>query len=142
MSRSGPILVIEDDTDDQELLEQAFRELEVPNPRVYFTNCPDAIAYLLKMESQPFLIFSDMNLPGMNGAELKRMINGNETLKRKAIPFVFFTTTADRDAVNEAYKEMSQGFFEKPHDMTRIKKLIGMIVQYWKACKHPNSEWV
>ncbi|RYY97375.1 MAG: response regulator [Chitinophagaceae bacterium] len=141
MSRSGPILVIEDDEDDREIVESIFRELNVPNERVYCANSPDAVAWLLKAETPPFLILSDMNLPGMNGAQLKQLVNGVEALRKKAIPFIFLTTTAERTAVEEAYEEMSQGFFEKPTTMDGFRDLLRMIVAYWKACKHPNSGW-
>jgi len=139
MSRSGKIVVIEDDKDDQELMVQAIKEINVPNELMFFDSCPEALDFLIKTNDSIFLILSDMNLPKMTGAELKEIINCNEYLKRKAVPFVFLTTTADEAAVEKAYEDMSQGFFVKPADFGALKEILQMIITYWKYCKHPNA---
>jgi hypothetical protein len=33
-----------------------------------------------------------------------------------------------------------QGFFKKGDDYEQIKKDIRLILDYWSACKHPNSD--
>jgi CheY-like chemotaxis protein len=140
MSSSGPIVIIEDDPDDQVILKEAFSSLGVKNHQKYFTTCMDALQYLMTTWEQPFLILSDVNLPGMDGTELRRKVNENEYLRKKSIPFVFFTTTASKAAVNEAYDLMVQGYFEKPGTMEDIRKTLQLIIEYWMFCKHPNSD--
>src|SRR4051812_2296619 len=103
-NRIGPILIIEDDIDDQENLKEVFLGLNVINELRFFTNCYDAYQYLETTTDKPFLIFSDINLPGMSGAELKRKINANTYIRRKSIPFVFLTTTSSHNAVMDAYE--------------------------------------
>ena len=38
MNKGGPIIVIEDDIDDQEILSEVFKELKYPNPILFFDN--------------------------------------------------------------------------------------------------------
>ena len=137
-TRIGPIILIDDDADDQELMKEVFQSLKVPNEIKVFSNCMDAYKYLETTSDKPFVIFSDMNLPQMSGAELKKKINGNKMMLRKSIPFVFLTTSSAHTAVLDAYESLSQGFFTKPNNIESLKHMIDMILSYWKIARHPN----
>ena len=137
-TRIGPIVIIEDDADDQEGLREVFQALNVPNELKFFNNCSDAYRYLETTRDKPFLIFSDINLPGMSGAELKKKINVNASIRRKSIPFVFLTTTSNHYAVLDAYESLAQGFFTKPNNSESLKQMIEMILNYWKISRHPD----
>ena len=138
--KSGPIIIVEDDIDDKELLESVFHDLKIPNRLNWFRKSGEAFTYLKTTGDQPFLIFSDVNLPVENGIEFKRRIDADPHLRQKRIPFVFYSTSADQRTVNTAYTEMTvQGFFQKENRYEEIKKCIDLIVKYWKMCRHPNS---
>lgn len=140
MSKSGPIIILEDDSDDQGILEDVLRDLNVKNKLVWFTIADEAFRYLKSTPEQPFIIFSDVNLPGQNGIEFKKKIDNDHQLRKKSIPFVFYSTSVDQGIVNEAYTKMTvQGFFQKKHLYDEIKKHIKLIIEYWQVCKHPNS---
>jgi len=89
MLRKGPIVIIEDDPDDQEILKEVFDEPQVMNQLKFCKNCPDSLTFLKTTQEQPFLIISDVNLPVTSGIEMRKKINENEHLKKKSIPFVF-----------------------------------------------------
>jgi CheY-like chemotaxis protein len=139
MPKSGPIIIIEDDADDQELLKEVLRELQIPNLPRFFDSCINAFNYLLTTIEKPFLIISDINLPAMTGLELCQMIFENRALKMKSIPFVFLTTSSDQNMVTQAYQMFVQGFFVKPTSIQELKHTIRMIVDYWKVCKQPYT---
>ncbi|WP_018614056.1 response regulator [Segetibacter koreensis] len=140
MARSGPIIIIEDDYDDQEIIHDILKELEVPNNIIFFTNGSDGLKYLKTTNEQPFLIICDVNLPGINGLEFKKQIDNDSYLRQKSIPFVFLTTSASRDAVNKAFTEMIvQGFFEKSSSLSELKQMLKTIIEYWKISKNPNT---
>ena len=80
MSKQGPILIIEDDRDDQHLLTEVFTTLNIKNELKFFENGNTALHYLQTTLDQPFIILSDVNLPGMSGPELKRSINEDDYL--------------------------------------------------------------
>lgn len=96
--------------------------------------------YLKLTTEHPFVIFCDVNLPGQNGIEFKKNLDADPYLRKKSIPFIFYSTSADARSVNEAYTKMTiQGFFQKKDDYNDIKNDIRIILDYWKVCKHPNS---
>ena len=138
MSKQGPILIIEDDRDDQHLLTEVFTTLNIKNELKFFENGNTALHYLQTTLDQPFIILSDVNLPGMSGPELKRSINEDDYLRRKSIPFVFLTTTAEPRAVEEAYDLLVQGYFQKANKMDNLTAMVKMIVDYWMNCKSPK----
>src|ERR1700712_2213666 len=100
--KSGPIIIIEDDADDKNILEEILKELNVHNQLIWFNNCKDAHHYLKTTSQQPFIIFSDVNLPGQKGIDFKKQIDADPDLRKRSIPFVFYSTSVDRLTVNEA----------------------------------------
>ena len=138
--KAGPIVLVEDDIDDQEIFRDVISEIGVSNELRIFNNCIDAFNYLLETTEQPFIIFCDVNLPLLNGIEFKRKIDANDYLRKKSIPFVFYSTTVNQETVNEAYTKMTiQGFFRKKESFSEIKSNINTILEYWKECSHPNT---
>lgn len=138
MNKSGPVIVIEDDEDDLELLTEVFKELNYPNPVKFFVNGVDAFEYLERTDERPFLILSDINLPKLSGYELRDKIHNNEDLKLKCIPYLFFTTAIDQRSVIDAYSKSIQGFFTKPSTTAELTRIIRNIMEYWKDCHSPN----
>lgn len=140
MSYQGPIVVIENDKDDQEIFRDAVSDLGVTNPLLFFDRGSDAYQFLLETTEKPLVIISDINLPGQGGVELKRQIDEEPYLREKSIPFIFLSTFIDKRIVSIAYKELTiQGFFRKSSHYEEYRNVIKMIIEYWKVCQHPNS---
>ena len=137
--KSGPIIVIEDDMDDQEFLKQAFEKLDYPNKVIFFSDGYLALEYIESKDVQPFLILSDINMPKINGLELKRKIHNNEELMVRCIPYLFFTTGTNRKAVFDAYSMSAQGFFIKPSSHGDLTETIRKIMEYWMECYSPSQ---
>lgn len=139
MTSKAPIVVIEDDEDDQLFIQQALTSLAIVNPVVFFSNGVEAIEYLIAAQQAPLVILCDVNMPAMNGIELRQLIDLNEFLKQKCIPFVFLTTAADQGLVNTAYKMTIQGYFKKERTFAGLQDQLCSILDYWDKCLHPNS---
>ena len=71
MNKRGPIVIIEDDTDDQEILSDIFKELDYNNKLIFFADSVQALEYLTDTDIEPFLVLSDINMPKLNGMELR-----------------------------------------------------------------------
>jgi CheY-like chemotaxis protein len=138
MNKNGPIIVIEDDIDDQEFLVEIFKNLNYKNSIVYFSDSEEALSYLVDMKIKPFLILSDINMPKLSGYELRKKIHNNEDLNLKCIPYLFFTTTSDQKAVIDAYSQSVQGFFVKANTADKLEGTIKKIIEYWQECEAPN----
>jgi CheY-like chemotaxis protein len=139
MTKSGPIIVIEDDTEDQDFLKDAFRFLNYPNKIIFFSDGYKALEFIEKTDVKPFLILSDVNMPTVNGFELRKKIHTNEALNIRCIPYLFFTSGGNRKSVTEAYSLSAQGFFIKPNSITDLQNTIRKIVEYWQECFAPSQ---
>lgn len=138
MNKRGPIVIIEDDTDDQEILSDIFKELDYNNKLIFFGDSVQALEYLTDTDIEPFLVLSDINMPKLNGMELREKIHNNEDLRLKSIPYLFFSTSAEQKHVIDAYSRSIQGFFVKPNNIDKLKNVIVKIVEYWQECESPK----
>ena len=125
--------------EDHIILDEIFKKLNYPNQIIFFTDGNAAVDYLNAMENPPFLILSDINMPRMNGFEVRDKICRNEKLNSKCIPYLFFSTSVDKKAVEEAYAMCVQGFFIKPATMNELQSTIGKIIDYWQECYAPSQ---
>jgi len=139
MLTKGPILCIDDD--DRYLVGQVLHQLGLPNPILFFSNGQTALDYLETTSDRSFLIFCDINMPLLNGLELRKRINASDYLRKKSIPFVFLTTTASQQSIKMAYEKSVQGFYQKALSYQELIKQIRLVVEYWQNCLHPNSQF-
>lgn len=138
MNKVGPIIIIEDDMDDQEVLGEVFSELQFKNEIIYFRDGHAALEHLTKTTIEPFLILSDINMPRLDGLALREQIHNNEDLRLKCIPYLFFTTSSNQQHVISAYSKSVQGFFIKPKTYAQLLATIRKIVDYWQECESPD----
>ena len=138
MNKRGPIIIIEDDKDDQNILFEIFSELKYNNELIFFRDSIQALEFLTDTEVEPFLVLSDINMPKLNGMELRAKVHNNEDLRLKSIPYLFFSTSAEQKHVIDAYSRSIQGFFVKPTNYEKLKDTIVKIVEYWQECVSPN----
>lgn len=138
MNKAGPIIIIDDDAGDQQLLNIVFEELQLENEVIFFSDGEQAFGYLTMEAIEPFLVLSDINMPKLNGLELREKVNSNEELKLKCIPYLLFSTSAEQNHVVEAYSKSVQGFFVKPNSIEELRRTIQIIVAYWRECESPH----
>ena len=139
-SKHAPIILEEDDLDDQEVTSEVIRMLGMKNKIIAFSTCNDAFDYLMNsLDIQPFIILSDVNLPHTSGISFKQRIDNTPILRQKSIPFVFYSTSADKSSVDLAYRYAVQGFFIKGNSIEEMSATLKLIFDYWVHCKQPNN---
>ena len=140
MAKLGPIIIAEDDPDDQEILRDILQELHVQNELKFFDNGQKVMDYLLQTIDHPFMILSDVNLLGMNGHDLKARINAHPELSKRTIPFILLTTSVEPNILRRSYEMKAQGYFQKGDSMDQMLNMMNIIIQYWTLCKYPTNE--
>lgn len=139
MNSTGPVIVIEDDLEDQEIFQEVFQKLNYPNQVMYFSDPEEALDFLNKTDIIPFIILSDINMPKLDGFALREKIRLDAALQIKCIPYLFFSTASSQKAVVDAYSLSVQGFFIKGSSMAELENTIRVIMDYWCRCVAPNS---
>ena len=139
MSKKGPIILVDDDVNDLDVIKAAIVENGFKNEIIEFKGAKQALEYLVKTTDTPFLILCDIIMQEMNGLEFRNLINHNDMLRKKSIPFIFLTAAVSQEIVDEAYDMTVQGFLKKPSNFNDLKTQLHNILTYWTNCVHPNS---
>jgi CheY-like chemotaxis protein len=136
----GSIIIIDDDDDDHVVLLEAARTLAISKKLRVFHNAKDAFEFLKFTKENPFMILCDIRMPGMDGFTLRTLINKNTVLKKKSIPFIFFSTSDNQQDIKMAYDLNAQGFFVKPTTFSALTHMLKGIITYWSHCKRPKYD--
>jgi CheY-like chemotaxis protein len=84
MKKEGPVIIIEDDLDDKEMLEEVFKKLGYPNELLFFGDGESALDFLNESSVIPFIILSDINMPKLDGFALRDKIKWTQTYNLSA----------------------------------------------------------
>jgi CheY-like chemotaxis protein len=139
VNKNGPVIIIEDDEDDQAFLTEIFERLDYQNQIIFFSDGEKALDYITNLAEKPFLILSDINMPKLSGFALRDKLKTDAKLSNKCIPYLFFSTALSQKAVIDAYSKSVQGFFVKQTTMSELEKTITVIMEYWRRCAAPND---
>lgn len=135
---TAPILIVDDDSDDREFLQLAWKELDFPNALLFFDHAEAVLQYLLEEKQAPFLIMCDVNIPKMDGFALKAKLLEDTRTNYKSIPFVFWSQEVSKAQIQKAYDLSVHGFFVKDSRFEDIKQSLVDIARYWQKCKTPE----
>jgi CheY-like chemotaxis protein len=113
------ILLIDDDTEDQEVFISQLREYDPAINVVSAFTGKQGIDLLLK--TKPHMVFLDINLPGMNGIDVLKKIKTNNVLQN--IPVFMYSTSDGFNSKPEALKLGAAKYFRKPHTVTGFMKI-------------------
>jgi CheY-like chemotaxis protein len=138
----GKIILIDDEKFEKKILLLALKEIDAKIELEYFYDPEEALEHLKKTNDNIFLIISDMNMPKMNGLELKHAIDSDRKLKKKAVPFIFSSTSVTRSQLEEAYDYRLQGYFIKPNDVKGMAQQLKKIIDYWSESIHPGCGYI
>jgi CheY-like chemotaxis protein len=136
---SSPIIIIDDDNEDLELITQAFEDIKVENKIITFNDGYAFLDYIRTTDQRAFFIICDINMAQINGLELKKRIFDDERLRLKCVPFIFLSTSGASASVMRAYSFGVQGYFIKPNSFDRLKEMLQHIMLYWNSSQHPKE---
>lgn len=128
------ILLLEDEPADAYLVKMALREGKVLANLHHVIDGREGLDFLQKVGQyanapRPDLIFLDLNMPRMNGAEFLKALKADETLND--IPVVVLTTSDVETDVVRCYQLGAASYITKPVDMPQFISAINQIGEYW-----------
>src|SRR5688572_24307456 len=129
MVKKSPLILVEDDADDQEMLMLSLKTLGAQHDVRIFSSAESALEYLYATQDKPFMIVSDINMPKMDGLSFKKAIDQCETLRAKCIPFVFLSTSSK--FLKDTCDLNIQGYFEKGNTLDQLNETIRIVLLYW-----------
>ena len=134
MSKSVEILLVEDNTGDVRLTQEALKECKLSNHLAVVTDGEAALA-LLRREGEyaeaerPDLILLDLSLPKVDGRKVLATIKADENLKR--IPVVILTSSVAEQDVLKAYGQYANCYITKPVTIDGFIAVVKAIEGFW-----------
>lgn len=133
-NKSVEILLVEDDLGDIELMRIALQRNQLLIPLQVVNDGEEALDYLRKQGQytdvlEPDLILLDLNLPGLNGQEVLKIIKTDQQLKH--IPVVILTTSNSQEEIFKSYNFGANAYLTKPVDLEGFANIISSLDGFW-----------
>lgn len=124
------VLYADDDTDDIELVEEAFRHFASNVEVLTFQNGSQALSYLKNLSDDdpvPCLIILDINMPVLNGKET--LVRLRQLEKYEGVPAVLFTTSSM--PLDKAFAQRyNAGFVTKPLSFEQMEIIAKQFINH------------
>ena len=119
------VLIVDDSAAIRKILQRVLTQLQVPLGIVH--EASDGREALEILKTKPVgLIFSDINMPNMDGIELLTQLKSSDDFK--TVPILMVTTEGSQAKVLQALELGAAGYLRKPFTAEQIKeKLAGII---------------
>lgn len=134
-----PLLLIEDDDLDCELIERTLRGAALFYALTIVHDCRGAWELLRPHNGHqpyfPALVLLDLKLPGMSGLEFLRLLRQDSRL-RSCIVFVLSDSDAEADK-QAAYEQVVAGYILKSELASNTGKLLDLLESYREVVEFP-----
>ncbi len=134
------VLMADDDSDDRELFETAIRDIA---PDVEVKTCKNGLELMRLLNDQtlvlPDIIFLDLNMPFKNGQECLEEIR--KTQRLRALPIIIYSTSANKEYVDQTYSQGADYYFTKPDSYKELKTIATRLFALdWGTHTRPTKE--
>jgi chemotaxis family two-component system response regulator Rcp1 len=135
MTQPLEILLVEDNEGDVEMIRAALEDQLPPCNVSVVKDGREALNYLFQPgafqnAAAPQLILLDLNMSGMDGKILLKIIKEDERVNM--IPVVVLTSSKAPSDIREAYARHANCYVVKPFDSKEFKSAIRQIVNFWE----------
>jgi PAS domain S-box-containing protein len=124
------ILIVEDDSDDQEIIARAFAEV-APHFKITCLDSGKMLVDLLQSSPDnelPSLIVLDYNMPIQNGLEILKVLELDQRFNK--IPKIIYSNSSQKYFRNLSYSENAKAYITKGTTMDEIKENIQEMLSF------------
>jgi two-component system response regulator len=127
------ILLVEDNSDDEQLTLRAMRQSDVPNIIRVARDGAEALEFLFGPAAQrlPDLVLLDLKLPKVSGLEVLERIRKEE--RTRTLPIVILTSSDEEKDIVESYNHGANSYIRKPVDFDEFIDAVRQLGLYWLA---------
>lgn len=140
--RDRPILLVEDNADDELLTTRALRRAGIVNTIAVAHNGEEAIQYLTQVaasnntSSLPIVVLLDLKLPKVNGLEVLAYIRATAFLSLLSV--VVLTSSSEERDIVESYHLGANSYVRKPVKSDHFFDAVRQLGLYWVLINEPT----
>ena len=140
---ASPILLVEDNADDEVLTLRALKKNNIRNEIVVARDGVEALDYLFgtgahagrDVRIMPQVILLDLKIPKVDGLEVLRRIRANDTTL--LLPFVILTSSNEESDRVSGYGLGANSYVRKPVDFNQFAESVRQLGLYWLILNEP-----
>ncbi|MBV8501293.1 MAG: response regulator [Paucibacter sp.] len=132
------ILLVEDNANDAELAMRSLQKGGMANTLLWVKDGEEALEYLFRTgayadrgEGSPRLVFLDLKMPRLDGAQVLAQIKGDARTRR--IPVVIMTSSQEERDMARTYDLGANSYIVKPLDFGAMVDVVRQAGFYWLA---------
>ncbi|KAM3099494.1 response regulator [Phormidesmis sp. 146-12] len=136
------ILLVEDSTNDVELILTSLSDNHLANEVVVVRDGEEALNYLyrrgifkMRMEGNPVVILLDLKLPRVNGMEVLSQIRSEPSFR--LVPVVVLTSSREEPDLLNCYELGANAYVVKPIDFHEFVDVIKQVGLFWAVVNQP-----
>lgn len=137
MNDEATILLVEDNSDDAELIAYAFRKVGITNPLFRLADGDAAVEYLGGTGKYadrlhyplPALILLDLKLPKRSGFEVLAFVRGQKATRHTTV--VVLSSSNQQADIERAYDLGANSYLIKPVNRDKLIELVRSLDAYW-----------
>ncbi len=142
MPHLKPILLVEDNLNDVELVLNALKRNRIANEIVVAHHGGEALDYLHRRGphvnrtgDDPLFVMLDLKMPKVDGLEVLRQAKADEKLK--LIPIVMLTSSNEETDLVKSYRLGVNAYVVKPVDFDQFVDAIRQLGAFWAVINVP-----
>ncbi|MBI2143721.1 response regulator [Candidatus Woesearchaeota archaeon] len=134
-----PILLVEDNSDDTELTQRAFKKCNIANELIIIRDGAEALEFILRNcrhsggsangNQLPGVVLLDLKLPKVNGLEVLKAIRSNS--ETRFLPVMILTSSKEEEDMLTGFKLGANSFIRKPIDFKQFSHAVQQLGLYW-----------
>ena len=138
MAALRPILLVEDNPDDEMLTIRALQRGRIKNPIQVARDGEEALTMLFTAEQLPSVVLLDIKLPKIDGLEVLQRIRENE--RTRLLPVAILTSSSEQRDIIESYSLGANSYVRKPVDFDQFTQAVAQLGLYWALINEPLPE--
>lgn len=143
MNNRRPILLVEDNSDDEALTIRALKANHILNSVVVVHDGVEALDYLFGEGAYagrdpadlPAVTLLDLKLPKLDGLEVLRRVRADK--RTRLLPVVVLTSSREEQDLVNSYNGGCNSYIAKPVDFEQFRETVGHLGLYWLMVNQP-----
>ncbi|MCE7066944.1 response regulator [Dyadobacter sp. CY326] len=132
--------IVDDNPDHHFLLYRAIKGFSGECPVRFFEDGKvlyrhlEALARQGRTNEFPSLLIVDLNMPGMNGMQLLRLLRQPKPELQgffEDLPLVIMSSETGEDKIQQCYQLGANAFITKPFDFDEVRNTMKSIIRFW-----------
>lgn len=140
---TSPMLLVEDNVDDETLTLRALRKNNIRNEIVVAHDGVEALDYLFAtgahagrdLNVMPQVVFLDLKLPRIDGLEVLRRVRAE--WRTRLLPVVILTSSNEEEDRINGYGLGANSYVRKPIDFNQFVESVRQLGLYWLILNEP-----